>query len=1370
MPLLRRARATNFGVALSSMTLEEKLQRTAGWAALLVGLSGLVALAGTASGIDLLRPVRLGDGPMKTDTALCVAFAGAALWLQRRGPSLGGTISAAGVAALAGLHLLEERLGHSFGFDRLLWTDRLNHVTTHPTHISTHTAFALLFVGVTLLSLRQQRRRQRWPVSTWLAAVMVACSLAAFFSFALREATGLARPLQISSHVSTVLLLLGFGTVFARPGDQPVRTLFAPDSAGSLGRRLFFGVAIMPATLCLVLASLVHFRVIDLTSGALLLPLAIILSGFLVALISVEQAAALESQRHQSEAHRELLTAQLQEQAAQLQDTVGIRTRELNDANASLRAAAELNARLALVAHHTTNGVVISDPEGRMQWVNSSFERLNGYTITEILGQQPCAVLGGPLTDQATITRVIEAHQRGEPLQVELLLYTKAGRQMWATLDLQPVRDKRGKVINFIGIQTDITAQRAATNRLRELNERLALATRSAELGVWEWDAATEKSNWDDRTLAIYGLRREEHTGTDEEWHERLHPEDRARVVEAVAEVLERGTEFNLEFRIVRASDEAVRHIQSRAIVTRTPDGRVQRMTGTERDVTIEREAVHRTDALNERLRLALRSSRFGVWELDAETNRLSWDDRMFEIYEFTREEFDGSRDVWRACVHPDDFAKIQTLTRQVLAGELPAYDTEFRFTRRDGSVRFIEAHAYLQRDATGRALRFVGLNRDITGEKKMDEALTLAEQRLQLAVEGSNDSIWDWDLETGVLFHDARWALMLGYLPAEISPTIEGWRALAHPEDLAANERIQTEHFLMRRPFYQHELRMRTKTGEWKWILDRGKVVRRAPDGRPLRMAGTHSDVTIRRQLEDRLRRTEELAEEVSRLARIGGWEYDYETAQVFWSDGMRRIHDVDDSFQPTTADAFTFYSAETQDVMRAAVAVATTHGTPIDLELPLTTAQGRAIWVRVLGQAEIVNGRTVRLHGAMQDITAQHESETARRDLESQLFQVQKMETLGTLAGGIAHDFNNLLTGIIGYHELAADSLPPDHPARTSLTEARNASLRARELIEQILTFGRQSTDAGHVPLDLAVVSEEVRRLLRATLPASIALDFHLAPNCPPVLGDATQIHQVLLNLASNAAHAMRQKGGTLTVTIDAAEPTPELAQLFGGAVSNSYVHIAVRDTGHGMDDATRRRIFDPFFTTKNAREGTGLGLAVVHGIVRAHRGAIDVESAPGAGATFHIYLPVTSSDEMQPEIDQIVAPRGAGENVCVVDDEEVVGSCTKLVLENRGYNVHVFTSGEHCLEHVLADPGSCALLVTDQTMPGMQGTDLVAAMRRLNPSLPVIIMSGYFSKISPQQLDELGQVDLLAKPFTTDELLTTIHRCLHPEPSAS
>jgi signal transduction histidine kinase/CheY-like chemotaxis protein len=449
----------------------------------------------------------------------------------------------------------------------------------------------------------------------------------------------------------------------------------------------------------------------------------------------------------------------------------------------------------------------------------------------------------------------------------------------------------------------------------------------------------------------------------------------------------------------------------------------------------------------------------------------------------------------------------------------------------------------------------------------------------------------------------------------------------------------------------------------------------------------------------------------------------------------------------------------------LQSALRDATPNAPSFDIEVPLLTARGRRVWVRMLGHGEFRAGKAVSVRGAIQDITARHESEEARRELETQLFQAQKMETLGTLAGGIAHDFNNLLTGIIGYHELAADSVPEDHPARVCLNEARNASLRARELVEQILTFGRHSASTEHGPLDLPLVVEEARRFLRATLPANITIEVHGSAHCPSVLGDATQLHQVILNLGSNASHAMRHHGGVLRITLEAAEVTPDLALTLGGPPASSYVRLSVSDTGHGMDESTRRRIFDPFFTTKKTREGTGLGLAVVHGIVRSHRGAIDVESSPGSGSTFHIYIPSATDDSAEAELNPEAAPRGGGEFVCVVDDEEVVGSCTKLVLESKGYRTLIFGSAEQCLAEMENHPAGCAVLVTDQTMPGMQGTELAAAMRRINPGLPVVIMSGYFSKISPQALDELGQIELLAKPFTTDELAHAVYRALHP-----
>mgnify|MGYP001553714061 CR=1 FL=1 len=1350
------------------MSLDEKLRRSAGWAGLLAGALGLAALAGRMTGVDWPLWAGLTRQPMAGTTALCLMLAGASLWLQTGGRTgRAGAVCAAVVLALAAGGLLENLFAVNLGL-----RDAMFHQSA-PSGLDRrwlHTSLALGAIALALLGLGRRRSRDHagWTAPAWLAAAVTAVAGGAILAVGFTHAGG-ARPLSVAPLPAAALMALGIGVLLARPTDRHVQLLFDSSPAAVLARRLFLGAAVAPFIFSAALAVLVRANLIDLPGGVPLLVVALVLAGFAFALTSLETAAGLDRRRAGAEQAGQLLTARLQEQAAQLQETVGLRTRELEEVNRSLRAAAESNARLALVAHHTTNGVTVTDATGRIEWVNAAFERMTGHTLADILGRKPGALLQGAGTDPAAIRRIREAGARGESCRVEILNYAKDGRAFWQVAEIQPVRDAAGRVVNFISIHSDVTESHATAQRQQALNQRLRLATRAAALGVWEWDAVANKGSWDDRTLEIYGLGRDQFGGTPEDWTRHLHPEDRERAIGAFRVALLGANEYEQEFRIVRASDGAVRHLQSRAIVQRDPAGQPVRITGTERDVTTEREAAHEMNALNERLRLALRSSNYGVWELDAATNHLVWDDRMFEIYGVQREDFDGSRDIWRSILHPDDRASTHELVRRVIAGEQPVYDAEFRIVRPDGSVRHIEAHGCLQRDADGRVVRLVGLNRDITAEKNMQQALELAEQRWQLAVEGSNDSVWDWNIETGFMFHDARWAHMLGYEPAEIDGTVEGWKQLAHPDDLAANEAAVEEHFAQRTPFYRHELRMRAKSGEWRWILDRGKVVSRAPDGRPLRMAGTHADMTVRKQLEQRLRQVENISDQVSRLALIGGWELDLETSHLTWSVGLRHIHDVDETFQPTVASTLEFYPPEARETLRGALREARARGTPIDLKLPLTTARSRSIWVRVLGEADLVQGRPVRLHGAMQDITIQHESEEARHHLEMQLFQAQKMETLGTLAGGIAHDFNNLLTGIIGYHELAADSLPADHPAHQCLTEARNASLRARELVEQILTFGRQSTGVEHGPLDLVLVIEEARRFLRATLPAMITIELKCAPDAGHVLGDATQIHQVILNLGSNAAHAMRQHGGTLKIELAAAELGDGEAAALGGVPTGLYARLSVSDTGHGMDEATRRRIFDPFFTTKNTREGTGLGLAVVHGIVRAHRGAIAVDSTPGSGATFHVYLPTVSPEDQHITADSTAAPRGRGQMVCVVDDEEIVGSCTKLVLESRGYRTAVFGSGEHCLAAMTAESADCHLLLTDQTMPGIQGTELAAAMRKRYPALPVVIMSGYFSKISPEALDELGQVELLAKPFTTDELGHAVHRALHPVPVA-
>jgi PAS domain S-box-containing protein len=628
-------------------------------------------------------------------------------------------------------------------------------------------------------------------------------------------------------------------------------------------------------------------------------------------------------------------------------------------------------------------------------------------------------------------------------------------------------------------------------------------------------------------------------------------------------------------------------------------------------------------------------------------------------------------------------------------------------------------------------------------------------------------EAAWEWDINQNAVQHDAYWMEMLGYAGSEQVRTIEAWRRMIHPDDLASCELSFEDHLAMRRDLYEHEHRLKDSSGGWKWVLDRGRVTRRAPDGRPLVMAGTHTDITERksRELELRLEQGEELTLRAARQARLGGWELEPASDHLAWSEVVRAIHEVGESYQPTPASALEFFPPEAREKLRVALAEAEQAGRAFTLELPLITARGHELWVRIAGAKDPGSG-LARISGTLQDITADIRGAQARTRLEVQLFQAQKMESLATLAGGIAHDFNNLLTGIIGYHELAADSVPADDPAAGYLAEARKASLRARELVEKILTFGRQQSATEQSPLDLTFALEEACRALRPTLPANVTLRTNVAPGCSQVFADPTQIHQVLLSLSANSLHAMRAHGGTLEFSLQLFEVGADRGQTLAGAPVGRYVRLSVRDTGHGIEEHMLRRIFDPFFTTKSIREGTGLGLAVVHGIVRIHRGSIDVESVPGKGTTFHIYLPAITP-EKQPELsghDEDDVPAVEGLRVCVVDDESLVAQGAKTMLETRGHQVIVFSSAEDCLAALADGVPPWDIILTDQSMLGMSGTALAAEVRKRAQTLPIVIMSGFFSNLSAQTLEELGHIWLLAKPYTISELLRSIYRAIH------
>jgi PAS domain S-box-containing protein len=385
-----------------------------------------------------------------------------------------------------------------------------------------------------------------------------------------------------------------------------------------------------------------------------------------------------------------------------------------------------------------------------------------------------------------------------------------------------------------------------------------------------------------------------------------------------------------------------------------------------------------------------------------------------------------------------------------------------------------------------------------------------------------------------------------------------------------------------------------------------------------------------------------------------------------------------------------------------------------------------------------------------------------TEWKRLETQIRQTQKLEAIGTLAGGIAHDFNNLLAAMLGNAEIAADLLNESSQAWQPLQELLGAGRRARDLVRQILTFSRQTGDQARRPLAVQDLIREVLQLLRASLPSTIAFRQHLEPGRSLVLADSSQLHQVLVNLCTNAAHAMRGQGGLLEVHLKTVEVDAEFAAAHPPLRPGTHVKLSVRDTGHGMAPEVRDRIFEPFFTTKGSGDGTGMGLAVVHGIVAGHDGAITVESAPGRGTRFDIFLP--RCDAREDNQRAIEAPaRGQKEHILFVDDEPALVRIWTTTLHGLGYRVTGRTEALEALETFRDAPDTFDLVVTDQTMPQLTGEALAEEITRIRPDVPVILCTGYSMAMTPEAAAAHGIQAYLMKPVSRRDLCLAIQRLL-------
>jgi len=644
------------------------------------------------------------------------------------------------------------------------------------------------------------------------------------------------------------------------------------------------------------------------------------------------------------------------------------------------------------------------------------------------------------------------------------------------------------------------------------------------------------------------------------------------------------------------------------------------------------------------------------------------------------------------------------------------------------------------------------------------EQALRESEERWQFALEGSGDGVWDWNVETGEVFFSPRWKAMLGYEEKEIGAILDEHDRRLHPDDRQRVYEDLDRHFRGETPFYQNEHRLLCKDGNYKWILDRGKVIQWSEDGRPLRVIGAHSDITERKRAEEEMREKEakyrmlfEMANDGILLLDMTGFvDCNQRAANMY---GLAK-EDIIGRF-PADLSPQVQPDGRASSVASAEKVLAALGGAPQFFEWRSLRSDGVIFDTEFsLNRTEV--GGLVFVQAIVRDVTERKRAKEEKEKLEAQLFQAQKMESVGRLAGGVAHDFNNMLSVIIGRTEMALQSEISSDELRLNLQEILRAGQHSADLTRQLLAFARKQTAAPRI-LDLNDTVSGLLKMLRRLIGEDISLHWEPGRDLWKVKIDPSQVGQILANLVVNARDAVLGAGSvaitTENIVIDDSRRAvnPEF-------VPGDYVLLTVSDTGAGMSTEVCEKIFEPFFTTKELGKGTGLGLSTVYGIVKQNEGFIYVESQPGKGATFKIYLPRFDAADAQVSCQEEPGGHPTGtETILLVEDDGAILLLTRLMLEKLGYTVISAQSPAQAISLAGKHQGDLHLLITDVVMPEMNGRELVEKLRAMRPGLKCLYMSGYTFDVIAHRgiLDEA--VNFIEKPFSLQAIAQGVRKAL-------
>jgi signal transduction histidine kinase/ActR/RegA family two-component response regulator len=769
-----------------------------------------------------------------------------------------------------------------------------------------------------------------------------------------------------------------------------------------------------------------------------------------------------------------------------------------------------------------------------------------------------------------------------------------------------------------------------------------------------------------------------------------------------------------------------------------------------------------------------------GSWEWEVATNQVIWSDNLYPIFGLDPDKYSPlDRDGMNSILDGEEAAMHDRAVTQAVTQGTP-YQMKLHLNKtRDGVKKVLYVEAVVEKDDAGKTLRLRGMVQDITTKEAVAKELHQNRNLLEQTGKLSRTGGWEVDLKTDrVYWTQSTFDIHnLDSGATNDRPVADAIKYYPQPD----RERLQAALDQLTRHGTPFDLKLAFIDAREQHLTVHVLGQAEKTNGKVTRIFGAIQDITEKEASEQALIKSEQFLEQTGRLSRVGGWEIDIPSGKANWTQMVSEIYGVadDPDFEITAEKGITFYPEPGRTTLQEHLDRLIEQGTPYDLKLPFINAKEHHLTVRALGFAEKTDGKVTRIYGAFQDVTNQQKIEDERIELLDQMKTAQRLESIGLFSGGIAHDFNNILQVIMINVELAT-ALSQNGEVIQTLEEISKSALTASGVCDQMLTYaGKKEIKSSPISLNRTI--EETRKLLNSSISHSCTLDFDLRAKPDVFLGNVSSLKQVIMNLAINASEACKDLShdgytGCIEIKSDTTELDEDLASRLTPSIqgpTGSFIHLEISDNGHGMQAEEVHKIFDPFFTTKF--HGRGLGLSSVLGIVTSFCGGIRVESTPGQGTSFHIYLPVHTTEKLDQasNIKPTLAEKPQTilrKTVLIIDDEASILRGLSLSLQKMNYLPLTADNGEAGFELFKANQKKISCVLLDLTMPGWNGAKTLRHIRKINQHVPVIIMSGYDMDDASIEFSRDDISGYMHKPFqlaTMTEMLHSVVQQYQPKP---